>query len=173
MWIGFLISTTLLASCGGGGSGDNNGPSVAAYSCNVPCLASAPTLSSSTISSGTSSNVSLTFALQGDVTNISDISVIMANSRITATSLPVGNGVLIGPITKNQVTVNIKINASSTPGTYYPNISITAKTPANTGGLNYIDPTKSESAYTYTEGLGGKIAGPYLTPFAVPLFTVK
>jgi energy-converting hydrogenase Eha subunit F len=77
------------------------------------------------------------------------------------------------PITQTQITVPVDIRAGTAVGTYYPQISITAKTPVNYGGLNVIDPTRITTQYTYTEVLGSVTAGPYLTPFSAPLLSVQ
>jgi hypothetical protein len=161
----------LLAACGGGGGG--GGSPSSNYTCNLPCLASNPALSASTISGTTGGSISVTFAVQGDLANISVISIIMASPNITTLTLPAGAGAITAPITQTPVTVPIKINAGTAPGTYYPSISIVAKAPANYGGENFIDPTKITTQYTYTEVLGSTTAGPHLTPFAVPLLTVQ
>jgi hypothetical protein len=165
LWCGLSL---LLAACGGGGSAPSSN-----YTCSLPCLASSPGLSASAISGATGGSISVTFAVQGDLANISLISVIMANPDISTATLPAGAGAISAPITQTQVTVPVDIRAGAAVGTYYPQISITAQTPANYGGLNVIDPTRITTQYTYTEVLGSATAGPYLTPFSAPLLSVQ
>jgi hypothetical protein len=165
LWGGLVL---LLAACGGGGSAPSSN-----YTCSLPCLASSAGLSASTISGATGGAISVTFAVQGDLANISLISVIMASPDISTATVPAGAGAVTTAITQTQVTVPVDIRAGTAAGTYYPQISITAKTPANFVGLNVIDPTKITTQYTYTEVLGTATAGPHLTPFTAPLLRVQ
>lgn len=167
---GYLLSILLLSTpfiligCGSD-SGSN-------VSCNLPCLESSPTVSIATINGATGGNVDISFSIKGDLFNVNNVSIMLISDDIFSTLPAAGFDVVIAP-TASANTVNISINSGTQAGTYYPNFSITANTPGNTGNQYFIDPTKSQSKYTYVEVVNGSSNTPALTLFTVPKITVQ
>ena len=151
------------------GCGSDSGSDV---SCNLPCLESSPTVSIATINGATGGIVDISFNIKGDISNVNNVSIILISDDIFSSLFAAGSGVVIAPI-ESANTVSILIDSGTQAGTYYPNFSITANTPGNTGNQYLIDPTKSQSKYTYVEVVNGSSNIPTLTLFTVPKITVQ
>lgn len=168
---GALVSgliAVLLVLTGCGGSDDTTSGVV---NCSIPCLAEAPSVDVSAVSSATGATVNVTFKLQGDIANVSSASILFSSTDIFSGKLPVGSGHVFNP-SQAVNTIAITVEAGATQGNYYPYIIFTAVSPTNSGNQYYIDPTKSNSQYTYIEVISGTAATPALTGFQVPVITI-
>lgn len=87
-------------------------------------------------------------------------------------SFPAGVATVINPSQLNN-TVLISVESGTDTGTYYPHFSFTANTPSNSGSQYFIDPTKSQTKYTYVEVTSGTSNDPALTSFTIPKITVQ
>ncbi len=163
IWSIFAMSL-MLTSCG---SGDAAGEKVG---CTIPCLAEAPMIDVSSVSSATGGAINVTVKIQGDITNINNITILLNTTKIDS-GFPAGSGSVFNPPQATN-TIAVTVEAGTAQGNYYPNISFTVESPPNSGNQYYIDPTKSESHYTYTEVVSGIASTPILTGFQVPVMVV-
>ena len=139
--------------------------------CTLPCIDSAPTLSASSIDSSTGGTVTVSFHINGSVTDIAAITVLMKSTNATSINTIGGifDGMIISPAS-NNISATFNVSAGSTLDTYFPYISIT--TTNGDGAQYYIDPTKSNSSYTYTEVIGSAAGTPQLSNLTIPTVSV-
>ena len=164
-----LALIMVVSGCGGCGGGGGGGDDV---TCTIPCLEATPVVSINTIDSATGGNVDVSFIIKGDLTNVSNVSILLMAADIFSLTPPAGAGVVFNPTQANN-TVTITVDAGTPSSTYYPHISITANSPVNSGNQYYIDPTKSQSNYTYVEVINGGGSTPSLSSYVVPLISVQ
>ena len=159
-----LITTAItISACGDEGGG--------ALTCNIPCIDSAVTASPSTIDSASGATVTVSFHLDGNISEVNNVSILLAGSDPLNPVEAIGAGVVLNP-TSNDISVDITVDSGKAAGSYYPFISVTSNT-ENTGANYYIDPTKSSSSYTYTEVLGGISGTAQLSSISIPTITVQ
>lgn len=143
------------------------------YGCTIPCLADTPMLSSTVASSASGDTVTLSFTIQGDVTNVRNVSVILKNTgSFSGNTNIAGRSTLFSP-TQAEITMDIVINSDTSPGTYYPLISITPNAPTYSDNHYSLDVTKSIYSYTYAEVIEGASSIPTVTDLAIPTIQVQ
>jgi len=159
-----LFTVFLLAGCEGAQTG---GP----ISCSMPCIDSAVSLTPSTISTATGATVTVAFHLNGNISEVNNVSILLAGNDPYSPTFPIGSGAVLNPVS-NDISIDIPVSSGEAVGDYYPNISITANAP-NTGAQYYIDPTKSTATYTYNEVINGSSGIAQLSDIAIPIAKVQ
>lgn len=159
-----LSFAVLVAACN-----DASTTSTVSYECKLPCLKSDPTLSTGVVSSATGGVVDISFELDGDLTNIESVFVLLE---------PVGGGLSIGPgplwsPIQSQNTVSITVDAGTALGDYYPRFSFKHVSPDNTGSQYYLDLSHSKTQYVYYEWLNGTSTTLMQSPFNVPMLKIQ
>jgi len=147
----------------------DSSPETMSYTCTLPCLDSAPTLSIATISSATGGTVDVTLNFSGDITNINRVDIILRdiNSGTSA-----GASAIFTPTTQN-LTETITIASGISISSYYPFVIIYINT-NNTSTRYYREPKISTSQYTYYEILDNNPSQFFmLSPFTVPILQVN
>ncbi len=143
------------------------------YNCSIPCLASAPVLSSNVASSASGDTVTLSFTIHGDITNVSNVSIILKSTESFSGHTEIaGRSMLFNP-TRADNMVDIVINSDTPPGTYYPLITITPNAPTYSDNKYSMDVTKSIYSYTQVEVIEGANPTPTVTDLAIPTIQVQ
>ncbi len=168
LMVSIIISTMAACESSGTGGVNNTGP----HSCTIPCLESTPTLDTSSITSASGGTVRVSFTLRGDVTNVSNVVVILAPTDILSGNPSAGGGSLLSPATASNF-VDITVNSGTATGSYYPVIAITANSPVNSGNEYYLNPYASGTNYSYAEVISGSSSVPVVTNFAIPVLQVQ
>ena len=168
--LGFLLSTLTACESSSSGGVNNTGP----HSCNIPCLESVPTLDTTAVTSTSGGTVRVTFTLRGDITNVSNVGVILATTDLfSATPLPPAGAGSINSPTQATNSVDITVNAGTATGTYFPWITITAISPNNSGSQYLLNPITSSTNYSYAETVSGSTPTPVVTNFTIPVLQVQ
>ncbi|MCW8825710.1 MAG: hypothetical protein OQK78_04725 [Gammaproteobacteria bacterium] len=155
-----FIGMMILVGCGGSSSDTS-------YACTMPCLGSAPTLSTGTISSATGGTVDANLNLQGDLTKIDTVAV----SLVAPGGTSMGLAVLSSPIVANN-TVSMTVNSGTGVGDYFLRVTFRAVSPSNTGSMYYRNTSITSSSYTYYEWVEGVTTSNMSTSFAIPKLEV-
>lgn len=138
------------------------------YNCGIPCLATAPTASATTISSATGGHVDLEFTIQGNLTDVA--SVYIEYGRVTD-GFSAGYAVLTSPTTASN-TVRIYVDSGVEPGTYYPVFDFYTVTNPDAHGQYNVDDRESSTKYMYAQALSYRNYTFALTPFDIPYLTI-
>lgn len=146
-------------------------PGGGSLTCNMPCIDSEVTSSTSTVSTTTGGTVTISFHLNGDISEVSAVTAILSGTDVLNPVTPIGTGFSISP-GSNDISMDISVNSGVATGEYYPHISVTS-TATNTGSQYYIDPTKSTSNFTYNEVLNGASQTPQASSISIPKITVQ
>lgn len=163
------ILLTVLGACGNGGSLSPPGQPVD-HICTLPCLEAAPALDKTIISSATGGTVKVTFILRGDITNVSNVEVMLLDTDMVH---PVaGTATLLNPV-QVQNTLDIIINAGTASATYYPMVNITANAPANSGTEYYQDMVASSTNYSFVEVVDGVSSPAVVTGYVITFLQVQ
>lgn len=168
-----LLLAAFFALSGCNSSDDSNTSDATASNppCSLPCLAEAPVMDQTSISSAAGGTVNVGFTIAGDLANVSNISVVLMSTDFMSSDVA---GVVGGMTpTTAQNTLAITVAADTPPGDYYPYFSFTALNPSNSGNMYYIDPTKSTTRYTFAEVVDGGSPTPALTAMTIPVLKVQ
>ena len=162
LWLNFIVLIFILPACGGGGS------DTPTLTCTLPCLAESPTISETSVMSANGGTVTVEFKLTNDAENV--VIILMSDELLNLNTA--GTGTLFNVQGGVYHQLDLVVNAGTVSGTYYPNISVTANQ-LNSGSIHYLDPTKSNSKYTYNEVIQGNAGIPALRPYSIPKLTVN
>lgn len=157
--------TLLLASC----ISASEDSYLVAYNCAIPCLESSPAVSPTAVSSSTGGTVDITFTTAGDLADIRRISVTL-HSLSNDDSLGMVN--LNNPVTNPTNTLQVVINAGTTPGTYYPLFDFYTESNPYAHGQYNVDSRLSTTKYHYAQSLSPQKYSYALSPFDIPVITV-
>lgn len=166
-----LAAFITLSGCNSSDDSSTSDTTASNPPCSLPCLAEAPVMDLTSISSTTGGTVNVGFTVSGDIANVSNISVVLMSTDFMSSDVA---GVVGGmtPSTAQNI-LAITVPADTPPGDYYPYFSFTALNPSNSGNMYYIDPTKSTTRYTFAEVVDGGSAIPALTAMTVPVLKVQ